>query len=191
MAEAAAPNELTDLDLLKRFLYTGVVDNYFIGPNIRNPGKKKSWPSSFKDDFIRSVAENPNFPTIMDTANENVDLINRETLFTVIARILNCDSVHLEEKTAAKTMLFRYMKTDKDFFQFIKVYSNMLRKNKTNKKKFPTVLKKIARKWYEERTPKELATMVAKRLSYHKWTHKNVFKLCHIKTKNHGKHKKI
>lgn len=186
MAVAVALNELTDLDLLKRFLYTGVVDNYFIGPNIRQPGVRKFWPRCFIDDYIRSVVENPNFSAIMDAANESIDLVNRETIFTVIARILKSGSVHLEEKTATKTMLFRYMKTDKDFFQFIKVYSNMYRRMKTDKKKFPTVLKKIAIKWYEEKTPTELATMVAKRLSYHRWTHKNVFKLCHIKTKDPG-----
>ena len=169
--------DLAHEERMKRFLYTcNYHGAYITGNSERHICKFTSsllfnWVETAPDDFFK----------ILLAASEDPLLINRISLFYIAAEALLSPTLPIEIKLDVKKVVFKLMKSDGEFFDFIKYYTLLGPKKK---QKITTSVRKMIVKFYQDKTPQEFLDCVTKQESYHGWSHKDLIKLCHYKTNN-------
>ncbi|XP_044262085.1 60 kDa SS-A/Ro ribonucleoprotein-like [Tribolium madens] len=167
---------LSSEETLKRYLYTSSYHGAFLAGN---PDKHFSrftghllfpWAKTAPEDFVKTIT----------TVSEDALLVRRSNFFYFLAEALLDKNIPTELKTEIKKLIFKLIKTDQDFFDFLKFYTTQ----RSEKKKISTTLRKMIIKFYQNKEPKEFAETVAKQESYHGWTHKDLIKLSHFKCNN-------
>lgn len=166
------------IDRLRRFLYTSNEEpRYTTGnPEIHNyyePEKVK---------VIQEILQGRE-PEVLINVVEQVNRENllprRETLFIALAfAATTAVTVPDSFKNRLYTILISLCRNDEEFFLFIKYYRKY-------KKNFPSGLNRVITYWYTvEKDPLRLARNVSEVKGYHGWTHKDLFKLSHCKSKD-------
>lgn len=169
--------EISQEERLKRFLYTRNYNGAYITGDPDNHISKYTSTPLFS--YIKSAPED--FFKILSKANEDPLFPKRSNLFFILSEALHSTLIPNEIKTDIKLAVFKFIKSDEEFFDFVKYYTLTLRKSK---RKITTTLRKMIIKFYNEKDPMELAKCVTKHEKYHGWSHKDLIKLCHFKCEN-------
>jgi 60 kDa SS-A/Ro ribonucleoprotein len=169
--------DLTNEDKLKRFLYTGTPRGYYITGNSAARHFDKL-PAIVPITWIESSTQD--FLNVLKSVNEDSLLSRRSNLFYVLAEAMTEKQLSASARQDIKKTVLELVKADEEFFDFIQYHT----KTRNPNSKMSTSLKKIIVKFYQDKRPQDLAVCVTKHDSYHKWTHKDLFKLCHFKTDN-------
>ncbi|EEZ97483.1 RNA-binding protein RO60 isoform X2 [Tribolium castaneum] len=167
---------LSHEETLKRYLYTCSYYGAFITGNPDKHFGNSTGRLTFR--WAKTAPEE--FVKIITTVSEDALLVRRSNFFYLLAEGLLDKEVPSELKAEIKKLVFKLIKTDQDFFDFIKFYTTL----RTNKPKISTTLRKMIIKFYQNKEPKEFAETVARQESYHGWTHKDLIKLTHFKCNN-------
>ncbi|XP_017775664.1 PREDICTED: 60 kDa SS-A/Ro ribonucleoprotein-like [Nicrophorus vespilloides] len=163
--------------LLKQFLYLSNT----IGYNLFFTGKPEThknfdaWSLPFITDLLKSG--NPHvILNIIENTNGLDAIPNRETLFYVLALITLAETTPAFKHHVYRTTL-QVIRNDEDFFNYIKFVTRL---NKT----FSKGINKIIARYYLNKEPKQLLKDFGCKNGYHGWTHKDLIKLSHLKSKD-------
>lgn len=159
---------------LKRIIYLNRVDpQFFVG----NPDEYQKDLSEIRNTTMEEAIQNDLklLFAIIDVANKDPHLPRRSIIFLVLGR-LHCKVITPEHKSKITAKVLELIQSDEDFFDFIKYYTQLREKSK-----MPSSMEKVVRKFYNNKSPAELAESVAKNNRMHKWSHKDLIKLVHVK----------
>lgn len=162
-------------DKIKRIIYKNNVGHkYFSG----NPDHYQKDLCELRQDAINSSIENDlkEVFSVLDEANCDEGLPQRSTMFLFLGRLMHYEKITPELKSKVTAKVLSLCQSDEDFFDFIKYYTELRAYSK-----LPSSVEKLVRKFYNKKTPEELARSFAKFNSLHKWTHKDLIKLAHVK----------
>ncbi|XP_076267705.1 RNA-binding protein Ro60-like [Rhynchophorus ferrugineus] len=179
------PSPLSLEDKVRRIIYKNNVGHtYFCGD-----------PDRYQKDLCdvrlatinSSIANNLNEVfAVLDEANCDQRFPQRTTMFLFLGRLMHYDKLTPELKSKVTAKALSLFQTDEDFFDFIKYYTGL-----RTYSKLPSSVEKLVRKFYNTKTPEELARSFAKFNRLHKWTHKDLIKLSHVKPESPLKDKVI
>lgn len=115
--------------------------------------------------------------SVLDAASADKNLPRRSIIFLVLGKLMHWENITPELKSKITAKVLELCQSDEEFFCFIKYYTQLRRQNK-----MPSSVEKLVRKFYMKKTPLELAQSVAKFNGLHKWSHKDLIKLAHVKS---------
>lgn len=174
-----ASSKLSNKEQLKRIIYLSSPDNIYISGN----PETYSWSKYPINLDVLDLNDKPEeFLSIIVSTSDCKFIPRRETLFYILAMYAANPKLTPEVKEKITEVALKITKSDDDFFNYIK-YSTQLRNNVT---KISTNLRKYICKYYKNKTADELADFYKDRRKCHGWSHKTLFKLCHIKTDTIG-----
>ncbi|KAL1491591.1 hypothetical protein ABEB36_012166 [Hypothenemus hampei] len=166
---------------LKRLVYLTKINPHF---NVGDPdiysyqisGRTHTNTPDSQSVFTELLDEDLNHLfVVLDTANKDPNLPRRSALFYILAIMWQHDmKPHQKSKIAVKVI--ELIQCDEDFFTFIKYLV------RCTKHKMPSSIEKIARKFYTDKTPIELARSAAICPRMFKWSHKDLLILSHFKS---------
>ncbi|XP_057669695.1 RNA-binding protein RO60 isoform X1 [Diorhabda carinulata] len=170
-----ATSKLSNEEQLKRLIYVcNVRPIYYCG------GPEKYMPiSKLKIDLLETMLKNNYMEllNVIESINDDKLIPYRTQIFNVLCFALRMENATPEKKNAICALARKLMKTDTDFFEFVK-YASRFHNNKLSK----TVRKAII-SYYSSKSPEELAQFYVSAKSVHGRSHKDLIKLCHMQSK--------
>lgn len=170
-----AASKLTNEEQLKRLVYIcNVRPIYYCG------GPEKYIPlSKAKIDLLEAILKNNYIEllNVIESLNDDILIPYRTQIFNVLCFALRMENATPESKNAISVLARKLMKTDTDFFEFVK-HASRYHNNKLSK----TVRKAII-SYYSSKSPEELAQFYVSAKSVHGKSHKDLIKLCHMQSK--------
>ncbi|XP_052789326.1 RNA-binding protein RO60-like isoform X2 [Mya arenaria] len=161
---------------LIRFLKTGTERNFFL------PGKNKSF--RYLGNVVCTMMNDGEGQRVVECIKRvHADKLyhKREPLLFILAQSCHAGANDAVKKAAYDLVnevcanpvdLFTWLKHIKICSQFTKGWGSGLRRTVNN--------------WYNSRDPKQIAEFVTRYTHVERWSHKDVFRLSHIKPKNDG-----
>ncbi|XP_015754714.1 PREDICTED: 60 kDa SS-A/Ro ribonucleoprotein-like [Acropora digitifera] len=92
-------------------------------------------------------------------------------------------SMHMETKRAAYAAITQVLRIPTHLFMFVELCETLSKPTSTG---WGRAHRKAIQKWYTEKNPRNLAVAVTKYKRRNKWSHRDLFRLCHIKPKDPG-----
>ena len=92
-------------------------------------------------------------------------------------------SMHMETKRAAYGAITQVLRIPTHLFMFVELCETLSKPTSTG---WGRAHRKAIQKWYTEKNPRNLAVAVTKYKRRNKWSHRDLFRLCHIKPKDPG-----
>ncbi|XP_074626003.1 RNA-binding protein RO60-like isoform X2 [Acropora palmata] len=92
-------------------------------------------------------------------------------------------SKHMETKRAAYAAITQVLRIPTHLFMFVELCETLSKPTSTG---WGRAHRKAIQKWYTEKNPRNLAVAVTKYKRRNKWSHRDLFRLCHIKPKDTG-----
>ncbi|XP_050308777.1 RNA-binding protein RO60-like [Anthonomus grandis grandis] len=172
-----ASSELSLSDRLKRAMYLNSVHpHFYVGdPDTYQRELSKLRMTTMKETVKDNLEE---LFRVLNMANKDPNLPRRSVMFNFLAKLyLEQFELGAEQKSKVTGRVLELVQTDEEFFTFIKYYTDI-----SNKSKIPSSIEKIVRKFYDNKTPMELAESVSKSNGFKGWLHKDLIKLGHVKS---------
>lgn len=173
-----AASKLTNEEKLKRLIYISNVNPkyYCGGPEVFLPLSKA------KMDLLEEMLKTNymEFLKVIESVNEDPLIPYRSQIFNILAYSLKMESCNPQSKNAICTTILKLIKSDKEFFEFIKHASRF------NNKKLSKTVRKAISAFYKKKSAMELAQLYAAAKSNHGWSHKDLIKVCHLKSNTPG-----
>ncbi|CAH1980455.1 unnamed protein product [Acanthoscelides obtectus] len=172
-----AASKLSNEEKLLRLLYLGRLDAKYICGGF----EKYESPSQDKTDFFSELLKTSHTVLLkqLEAVNNEKLIPCRSQLFSILAFAVCLPTTSNQIKPELCGAVLKLCKTDQDFFDFIKFVS--LYRTICNKSKIPHTVAKHVSKFYTQKTAQELAKSYTMRKSYHKWSHKDLMKVGHVK----------
>lgn len=82
--------------------------------------------------------------------------------------------------TAVYTALIDLLVTDDDLFKFVDFYITLAATGSVASKSFGKGMRRMVNGWYKRHTAMELANMFGRHRGLHRWSHKDLFSMCHV-----------
>ncbi|XP_060523546.1 RNA-binding protein Ro60-like [Cylas formicarius] len=172
-----ALSTLTERERLLRVLYINSANSsYAVGNIDLYKGFSSEATYSLIHEAVKTNLEG--LLSLIQQANSDKNLPNRVILFYYLANILNLNDISDESKHRVTSLVLEICQSDQEFFDFIKYHS----KTRLKKSKLSHTVIKAVGKFYNRKSPLELAQSYAKFNRYHKWSHKDLIKLAHVKS---------
>ncbi|GFU33055.1 hypothetical protein NPIL_512121 [Nephila pilipes] len=179
MATANEQNDLSNdpkLQQLRRFLYMGDECHYF--------PRSVKYPFSFeRTQLLKELVEaglGPEAISEIARAYRNGNYLGYETL--ILALVTLGHSQCLTTKSKALNTAFEVCTSASMMLTFAHFYKDISKSGKG----WGRAHRKFLIRWYSEKDAKDLAVEVTKTKSCHKWTHKDVLCMAHVKTERAG-----
>lgn len=172
----AEGNPLTNRERLIRYLKTGTEGSFYL------PGRNKAY-HHLRNVIITMISEGQGVEAVNCIKQVNAEKVyfKREPLLYFLAEATH--SSNEETKKAAYAIVNDVCETPVDLFIWlnqVKIFSQLT-------KGWGAGLRKTVANWYNSRDPMQIAEFVTRYTHVGKWSHKDVFRLCHIKPTNDGK----
>ncbi|XP_068725168.1 RNA-binding protein RO60-like [Montipora capricornis] len=90
-------------------------------------------------------------------------------------------SKHLETKRAAYAAITKVLRIPTHLFMFVEMCETLSKPTSTG---WGRAHRKAIQKWYTEKKPRNLAVAVTKYKRRNRWSHRDLFRLCHVKPQN-------
>ena len=90
-------------------------------------------------------------------------------------------SKHLETKRAAYAAITEVLRIPTHLFMFVEMCETLSKPTSTG---WGRAHRKAIQKWYTEKKPRNLAVAVTKYKQRNRWSHRDLFRLCHVKPQN-------
>nr|CAH7755766.1 unnamed protein product [Callosobruchus chinensis] len=173
-----AASKLSNEEKLLRLLYLGRIDAKYIS------GSSEKYESSCQDktDLFNNLLKTSHTVLLkqIEAVNNDKLIPHRSQLFSLLAFAICLPSTSNQIKPELCETVLKLCKTDRDFFDFIKFVS--LYRTISNKSKIPHTVAKHISKFYAQKSAQDLMKSFTTHKSYHKWSHKDLIKLGHVKT---------
>lgn len=166
-------SQLPAEEKLKRYLYLSNEKNIYICGNLE-------LHNCYKQENLTAVSELivakkvDNLLEMIEAANNQEALSARKTLFFALACAVNSEKEQ-QSKHKIYATLQKIARSAEDLFEFLRFYT-------LYNKKITCALSKVITRYYLRKDPYNLAIEVTNQNGYHSWTHKDIFKLVHIKS---------
>ena len=168
---------LTDDQQLDRYLKTGTQGTFFL------PGKNKMFP---RRNVMSAMIESGRGKEAVDAVirvNREKTYLKREPLLYFVA--VAAASADAETKKAVYTCLNEICATPTDLFTFLKHLKELSNQGLT--KGWGRALRRGVTLWYNTKDPMVLADLVTRYTQLGRWSHRDVFRMSHIKPANECK----
>ncbi|KAJ6634946.1 RNA-binding protein RO60 [Pseudolycoriella hygida] len=169
---------------LLRYLYIGNDINVIISQRYRQVDLRDL---DVRLEFINELAAlRPNLPFqfIKRIMLSNTLWRKDEAILALAYCLRRLTTVVPEEYIKLKTEIYNslhlLLKTDSDLFLFVYLSQKILT-DVNGRKSFGRGMKRALFRWYEKKSPEELAEMFGRNRGMYGWTHANIIYLCHMK----------
>lgn len=163
---------------LKRFFYTFSEEATFISGNALTHNLlqkvlfiQKTLDSRFKKALLNVIEE-----------VEKGDVPQRSSIILVLAVYLGAKNLSDSFRNEIYITVGNIIKDEKDIFLLLNLTGKVV-----EQKKVPSGMQKVITKFYNSKSPLDLAKMFAKSKGDYGWSHKDLIKLIHWKHSNSGK----
>ena len=176
MAAAVAAETLTLEQRLIRYLKTGTEGTFFL------PGKNKAF--KIHGNVMKLMIEAGQGKEAVDhmkRINAEKSYFKREPFLYFLA--VASDSDNMEIKRAAYALVTEVCETPVDLFIYLKHVKILSQLTKG----WGAGLRHVVCNWYNSKDPMHLAELVTRYTEAGRWSHRDVFRLSHIKPANEGK----
>lgn len=174
--------ELSQKDILRRFMFLGSEKgNFYI-----NPVKL----TELHMDNLKNLLTNKKYDVILDVVKEYVPKVfKRDYILLVLA--YTCSFIKLtpnqeDEEKKYKEEFFNCVSeiciTPYYLFMFIEFYQEINKKLFNGTKAWNNSIKKMVSDWYLSKDSQKLAYLVTKYRKRNNFTHRDVLRLCHLKS---------
>lgn len=165
----------TNRERLIRYLKTGTEGNFFL------PGHNKAY-RHLRNVILTMITEGQGVEAVDCIKRVNAEKLyfKREPLLYFLAEATH--SSNLETKKAAYAIVNEVCETPVDLFIWlnqVKIFSQFT-------KGWGAGLRKTVANWYNSRDPMQIAEFVTRYRNHGRWSHKDVFRLSHLKPANEG-----
>ena len=162
-----------DMERLRRFLVLGSEGGtYYVGP--QQLGQENAQA------LLRLIASGRGPEAVKIIVEYSVEGRTAKQDPIILSLALCARSCHLETKRAAYAALSQVLRIPTHLFTFVEM-CEMLSKPNTG---WGRAHRKAIQQWYTKKTPKSLAIAVTKYKQRNGWSHRDLFRLCHVKATN-------
>lgn len=173
----AETGTLSNRERLVRFLKTGTEGSFFL------PGRNKAY-RHLRNVMVTMIEDGQGVEAVncIKLVHTQKLYFKREPLLIFLAEATH--SINQETKKAAYAIVNDVCETPTDLFiwlNWVKIFSQLM-------KGWGSGLRKTVSDWYNSRDPMQIAEFVTRYKHVGRWSHKDVFRLSHIKPKNEGQY---
>lgn len=173
-----------DMEQVTRFLLLGRVGSVYSASTPKSSPSVTTTTTAEISLCIESVIANGQGQQLLDEVGRSRFTVSR----TATAYVLAVCSVSTDEKimAAALDVLPSVCPTSKDLLAFVHARESLCKTLK-NASGWGRALRRAVRRWYEDKSPMDLALKCANRLLVQDgWTHRDVLRLAHINSRDIG-----